>query len=66
MRSGSLAGIHARFARLLRNQCKSSGQTSVNRALYHAERALELLPDDAILRLMVAKLALAQMKWDAS
>jgi tetratricopeptide (TPR) repeat protein len=53
-----IAGIHARFARLLRRL------GDVGQALYHAEKALEYYPDDVILTLLCASLAQAQMKWD--
>jgi len=62
----NLAGIHARFARLLRKlgDPHRTGQSGVGPALLHAEKALALYPQDLILRLQAAGLALAQMKWD--
>jgi tetratricopeptide (TPR) repeat protein len=51
------AGIHARFASLLRKL------GDLGRALFHGEKALELYPEDVTLRMLAASLALAQMKW---
>jgi tetratricopeptide (TPR) repeat protein len=54
----NLAGIHARFARLLRKL------GDLGPALLHAEKAFGLYPEDAVLRLVCASLALALMKWE--
>jgi tetratricopeptide (TPR) repeat protein len=60
-----LAGIHARIACLMRRigDPYRTGQSRVGHALLHAEKALEIYPQDVVLRLFGASLAMAQMKW---